>query len=167
MNQTQVPLRKHPHGVSPNFNPIHSEAHIGRSLLWAETEAEHNINNSNNKSSNTTMCPMYFNQTESLRLDNQLRGWFKHDPIAAPSNGSLVSDNFKDAGNELRPELAAAKSRKSLRRKRENRDNIFGSGKNMIRAVDHYVKPEAGNGKTGNIYHMLISEPEVGKQKVG
>jgi hypothetical protein len=166
MNQNQVPLRKHPHGGSQSFNAIHSEPHIGRSLLWAETEAEHNINN-NNKSSNTTMCPMYFNQTESLRLDNQLRGWFKLDPIVVASNGSLVSNNFNDVGNDLRPESVAEKSRKPLRRKRDTRDNIFGTGRNMIRAVDHYVKPEGGNGKTGNIYHMLISEPEVGKRKVG
>ena len=140
--QNQVPLRKHTVGLSPNFKT--ESQHIGRSLLWTETETENVV------PSNTTMCPMYFNQTESIRLDNQLRGWFKLDPNVA--NSTLIPD----FGNEIRAEPRQPIRRKHLR-----------DGRKSIRptAVDHYVKPDVR--KSGSIYHMLISDRDSTNPKVG
>ena len=36
---------------------------------------------------------MYFNQSESIRLDSQLRGWFRVDPTA--KNGSVFDGDFR------------------------------------------------------------------------
>jgi hypothetical protein len=144
--QNQVPLRKQPVGFSSNFKA--ESQHIGRSLLWTETDAENVVPGGG--SINTTMCPMYFNQTESIRLDNQLRGWFKLDPIVA--NSTLIPD----FGNEIR-----AEPRKPVRRKHPR------EGRKFVRptAVDHYVKPDVR--KSGSIYHMLISDRDSTNPKVG
>lgn len=136
-----IPLRKSGLGAVPNSNPIAEPHHFGRSLLWAETEPASNI--STNSSSNPgTMCPMYFNQTESRRLDNQLRGWFKLDPTVA--NVSTVSDF---SAEKFRPKRRKM-TRKSAR---------------PINAIDHYVRPETH--KTGSIYHMLISDRNARNSK--
>ena len=50
----------------------------GRSLLWAATADEEG--ESADYPANATsspICPMYLNQSESVRLDSQLRGWFQ------------------------------------------------------------------------------------------
>ena len=50
----------------------------GRSLLWAaagDEEGESADYPANATSS--PICPMYLNQSESVRLDSQLRGWFQ------------------------------------------------------------------------------------------
>lgn len=62
----------------------------GRSLLWRELEPEAESENDegnseslnkNNSTSGTQqpMCPMYINQTESIRLDYELRRWIGRD----------------------------------------------------------------------------------------
>ena len=83
-----TPLRKSGLGMVQDPNPIPLETHhFSRSLLWSDSDSDaadpKAAANSSTTATTTTMCPMYFNQTESLRLDNQLRGWFKLDPIIA------------------------------------------------------------------------------------
>ncbi|XP_011314149.1 cyclic AMP-dependent transcription factor ATF-6 alpha isoform X2 [Fopius arisanus] len=45
----------------------------GRSLLWKPEDPEDNLEP--NKTVNHPMCPMYINQTESIRLNYELREW--------------------------------------------------------------------------------------------
>merc|ERR1719229_633698 len=72
----------------------------GRSLLWATGEEEEGDSAAaaypvaNASSSSSPICPMYLNQSESVRLDSQLRGWFQVDP----SVGANVTASSKRGG---------------------------------------------------------------------
>lgn len=55
----------------------------GRSLLWTNIdgqEGEEPADQFNKTSIHHPMCPMYINQTESIRLDSELRRWIGGDP---------------------------------------------------------------------------------------
>lgn len=144
-----TPLRKSGLGMVQNPNPIPLETHhFSRSLLWSDSDSDaadpKAAANSSTTAATTTMCPMYFNQTESLRLDNQLRGWFKLDPIIANVSSSPTLQN------ELKPELR--KRRKPARKLARPTE------------VDHYVQP--GPYQSGSIYHMLISDRNARSAKL-
>ncbi|KAK3913569.1 Cyclic AMP-dependent transcription factor ATF-6 alpha [Frankliniella fusca] len=66
-----------------------SIAHHGRSLLWAPTEdvssnnsssTDYTTRNSSGSAAVQPICPLYINQTESIRLDSELRRWIGSDP---------------------------------------------------------------------------------------
>ena len=49
----------------------------GRSLLWATGDEEGESADYPANATSSPICPMYLNQSESVRLDSQLRGWFQ------------------------------------------------------------------------------------------
>ena len=92
-------------------------------------------------------------------MDNQLRGWFKLDPL---SNGSMLPNEF---GNEI-PDSPHPRPRKQvLRRKQSRNGGAIGKSQFGNTAIDHYLKPETRD-KTGNLYHMVIGKPDVSTPKV-
>lgn len=145
--------------VLPNTGPLEmpssslgngAHLHSGRSLLWASEDDEDSpqlpsfdnkdmLNNTKNMM--LTKCPMYFNQSESIRLDNQLRGWFQLDPIVV-GNASIEAQE-------------AAKFVK-----RQDKERKAAASESYETSLGHYVKP-AVQSLTGSIYHMLIAEPAI------
>lgn len=66
-----------------------------RSLLWAEQFSD-NVTNSEYPTwtnSSDLKCPMYINQTESLRLDSELRKWIDTYPADNATNSSSKFSN--------------------------------------------------------------------------
>lgn len=65
--------------MSTDIPTITSNIRHGRSLLWAnpDTRIEEELGDdfNKNKSMHHPMCPMYINQSESIRLDYELRRW--------------------------------------------------------------------------------------------
>ena len=103
--------------------------HHGRSLLWANEESQHHKQNTTDF---IPKCSMYFNQSESIRLDNQLRGWFQPEP-------ALANVTKKSAPTSPVKQPRAQPYETSL---------------------GPYAKPLA-NGLTGSgVYQMLITDPE-------
>lgn len=125
-----------------NNNP---KVHIGggRSLLWApEEEVDPALN-----VSVSSMCPMYINQSESIRLDNQLRGWFQIDPIAKNR-----SEPAKTSPLRRRPK----KKDTSLGVYKSSLHSLPGSIYHMF--ITDNVKPQQKLGLVLNI-SALLSEP--------
>lgn len=88
--------------------------HGGRSLLW-EDEQQMNNNESFIPSVNSSspVCPMYFNQSESIRLDNQLRGWFKKDekkiePQRPAAVATTMTSTSLESYKRKRPSFSAS-----------------------------------------------------------
>lgn len=90
------------------------------------------------------MCPVMVNQSESIRLDNQLRGWFRLEP-GTISNETVIEP----------PEPGFRKS--------ESVKSSVGGGNT---ALDHYTRP-AVHSLTGSIYHMLLADREIRATKFG
>lgn len=86
----------------------------GRSLLWtdSDTRIEEKLRDSfnKNKTMHHPMCPMYINQSESIRLDYELRRWIggesDHDSWMAPTKAKL---NKKSLGELLLPKSSVQK----------------------------------------------------------
>ncbi len=119
----------------------------GRTLLWAvEEDAEsgrlknkRRIPSANSSSSAASpICPMYFNQSESIRLDSQLRGWFKVDPSLANYSSNVDASGSLQGGHRDRAT--------SLGRYGDSRGNV------------PIVRGGGGSGSLTGIYHMLLSE---------
>jgi len=98
------------------FNPtatridFESKPHIefvrktGRSLLWTE---ENSFADAGNGNLSYSMCPMQINQTESSRINSELRGWFAP---SQPKNRVLVTSSVKPiAKNYPKHEIAKVK----------------------------------------------------------
>ncbi|KAL1131849.1 hypothetical protein AAG570_011460 [Ranatra chinensis] len=72
---------------------------LGRTLLWAQQESTA----ANTSSAEPpAMCPLYVNQTESLRLEKELRRWIAVDSRSGASGNATVSKlhNSNKAGYE-------------------------------------------------------------------
>ena len=143
----KTPFRTQPtEFVSPSHGPrvVREARHVGRTLLW---KTEDRSTESAPLPGVSTMCPVLVNQSESIRLDNQLRGWFRLDPV----NGS--NETKIEAAETPRPPIY--RSRKS--------EHPIGNGNT---ALDHYTRP-AVHSLTGSIYHMLIADQELRASKFG
>ena len=95
--QDKVPFQRAPmeEASSPSLNRVVRETrHIGRTLLWKTPESEEAKTRARESlmPPNLSMCPLSVNQSESIRLDSQLRGWFRQDP-GTTSNGTKIEDN--------------------------------------------------------------------------
>jgi len=102
--------------------PVNQGDHLaGRSLLWAKTDYDDgesaasvsdmdyiNTNSSSSLTDNPAMCPMFFNQTESIRIETELRGLF--------NNGQLPNSKQqqKRQQQQLRQERKSKLFKKSL-----------------------------------------------------
>ena len=100
----------------------------GRSLLWASSEPGNQTTNDF-----VPKCSLYFNQSESIRLDKQLRGWFQ------PEESLRNVTKEKDA--PVSPIVKAARAQPTET------------------SLGPYGKPRS-NGLSGGFYQMLISNPE-------
>ncbi|XP_026279651.1 cyclic AMP-dependent transcription factor ATF-6 beta isoform X1 [Frankliniella occidentalis] len=87
-----------------------SVTHHGRSLLWAPTEDVSSTNNSSSEylSRNSSgsaavqpICPLFINQTESIRLDSELRRWIGSDPDHPAPQDPILSKPFTDSKDAL------------------------------------------------------------------
>ena len=93
--QDKVPFQQTPvNVVSPSLSRVQRETrHIGRTLLWKTSESvDAKTRAKESPMPNLSMCPLSVNQSESIRLDNQLRGWFRQDP-GTTSNGTNIEYN--------------------------------------------------------------------------
>ncbi len=143
-------------GIGPHATPALSDANvhsrIGRSLLWANNTEEEVVLPSADLGTSvnisvSSICPMYFNQSESIRLDNQLRGWFKLDPLTM-EDVSFLQDYQKRRKNGKAPGFSHHSPRKPP--------------PEAPTSLGHYNKrPHV----PGGIYHMLIAEQAAGEAR--
>ncbi len=148
-----IPLHKPVDLSAPSLDRVSRETrNIGRTLLW-KTLTEPETRDRLLPPPNVSMCPLSVNQSESIRLDNQLRGWFRLDPEII-ANVTNIEDS-----NEIPPN---DNNRKKIRTdsKSLKTSNVGNT------ALDHYSKP-AVQSLTGSIYHMLISERDIRSSKFG
>ena len=77
----------------------------GRSLLWAPQPDS--LNKTYTNSSSSPICPMFLNQSESIRLNSQLRGWFKEEPEskAKKAASTVDSEPSTSLGHYVRPAI--------------------------------------------------------------
>lgn len=99
--------------LSPNITNINEstgdgkivESHHSRNLLWADDNLANNITFAFNDSSITMdsetkastvypTCPIYINQTESIRLASELRRWIGDFPEYNNNSKALSNENF-------------------------------------------------------------------------
>lgn len=126
MANPELPILKSNGGLKPNLAAVG-----GRSLLWAQDDlSEENVTKA------SPICPMFINQTESLRLDNQLRGWFTEDPTKDAKRQASEHQFSGSFG-----EILASKER---------------APRGAETSIGH-VQPVA-SGLNGRIYHMMLTE---------
>lgn len=100
--------------MSADIPAITPNVRHGRSLLWAnpdiQIEEELGDDFNKNKSMHHPMCPMYINQSESIRLDYELRRWIggesDRDNWTTPTKTEL---NKKLLGELLLPKSSIEK----------------------------------------------------------
>ncbi|XP_057327800.1 cyclic AMP-dependent transcription factor ATF-6 alpha isoform X1 [Microplitis mediator] len=109
-NQLDVLSKSNAPAVVPNLRH-------GRSLLWSsdiDNDNDGGIEDVNTTSLHQPMCPMFINQTESIRLDYELRRWIGEDSghenwtelnnkkknIKAKSVGELLLPKIKDLNGD-------------------------------------------------------------------
>ena len=103
----------------------------GRSLLWASEPRSSSSNATSDFA--PPKCSLYFNQSESIRLDKQLRGWFQ------PEESLRNVTKEKDAPTS--PIVKAPRAQPAET------------------SLGPYGKPRA-SGLSGGFYQMLITEPQ-------
>lgn len=100
----------------------------GRSLLWTDIEnqdSEEHTEPFNKTTIHHPMCPMYINQTESIRLDSELRRWIGGDPDrdnwTKPAETELEN---KSLGELLLPKPSPVRERLSSKPKLLPKKNV-------------------------------------------
>lgn len=129
----------------------------GRSLLWTDSdtliEDKLRDNFNKNKTIHHPMCPMYINQSESIRLDYELRRWIggesDHDNWTAPTKAKL---NKKSLGELLLPKSSTQKkaineenhySRKVKSKDTQKINNIHTSNANAVEVFSPVLREHA------------------------
>ena len=131
-NQKMPPVTKDAM-TSALKSALEPNIHHGRSLLWASSEKESNNPENNMTTDYIPKCSMNFNQSESIRLDSQLRGWFQPEP---PTLANVTKKNAPTS-----PPIKTPKA------------------KLYETSLGRYPPPLA-NGLTSGVYQMLITDPE-------
>jgi len=128
---------------TPNIvlSPHNNMKNAGRSLLWvedndisektADSKEDAFLANLTYTSSDSPQCMMNLNQTDAIRLETDLRGWFNVDPTAAK-----------------RP-----KKRPDMKKKPSESAN-----KPQNYPLANVIKTPLSS-LTGSLYHLLIQEP--------
>ncbi|XP_063598255.1 uncharacterized protein LOC134774787 [Penaeus indicus] len=121
-----------------------------RSLLWAdEKQASAEEGTIPNLNTNTSsMCPMYINATESLRLETELRGWFENK-----------MDKKKNNNNNQRPLLSHPKTREGRNRLNKHK-NAGEPSQKLSKQVgsevwNALVPPQQPSNKPAPLYHYV------------
>ncbi|XP_047501674.1 cyclic AMP-dependent transcription factor ATF-6 alpha-like isoform X3 [Penaeus chinensis] len=119
-----------------------------RSLLWAdEKQASAEEGTIPNLNTNTSsMCPMYINATESLRLETELRGWFENK-----------MDKKKNSNQ--RPLLSHPKTREGRNRLKQHK-NVGEPSQKLSKQVGNevwnaLVPPQQPSNKPAPLYHYV------------
>ena len=131
-NQKMPPVTKDAM-TSALKSALEPNIHHGRSLLWASSEKESNNPENNMTTDYIPKCSMNFNQSESIRLDSQLRGWFQPEP---PTLANVTKKNAPTS-----PPIKTPKAQ------------LYET------SLGRYPPPLA-NGLTSGVYQMLITDPE-------
>lgn len=123
-----------------------TEIRHSRKLLWGnenENNMEDQIEKDFNKSmpANQTMCPMYVNQSESIRLDSELRRWI--DGESDRNNRSIKETELKTSPLNA---LSSSRSRLEERTKKKSylsRDKKIKTIHKMIDIPNQYSNDNA------------------------
>jgi len=108
----------------------------GRSLLWDQDASE---SNESSEAPFDPKCSMYFNQSESMRLDKLLRGLFQsEEPLNTTTRKNAPTSPVR------RP-----------------------TAKPYETSLGPYDKPTKAHGLTGGFYQMLIANPEPRSSRTG
>ena len=127
----------------------------GRSLLWVN-DTTSVLDEEDNTYPNASICPsMFLNQSESIRLDTQLRGWFsgsssrefKVNGLGSLDLGELNYADIKASVGGPPAPTSPPRTRRRPAEAAERRETSLGA----------YKKPRS---LTGGMYHMIISEQE-------
>ncbi|XP_046473871.1 cyclic AMP-dependent transcription factor ATF-6 alpha isoform X1 [Neodiprion pinetum] len=125
----------------------------GRSLLWTDIDkqdsGEHKEQFNQTTSIHHPMCPMYINQTESIRLDSELRRWIGGDP----DKDNWTKSSETDLGTNSLGELLLSKP--SLVRQRLNSKPKLPPQKKME------PKPKTDNIATSNSNAVEVFSPTL------
>lgn len=100
----------------------------GRSLLWTDIdnqESEEHTEQFNKTTIQQPMCPMYINQTESIRLDSELRRWIGQDPDKDNWTKPTKTDlETKSLGELLLPKPSPVRERLNNKPKLLSKNNL-------------------------------------------
>ncbi|XP_024945772.1 cyclic AMP-dependent transcription factor ATF-6 alpha [Cephus cinctus] len=127
--------------VTNNMPVTLSNIRHGRTLLWSNTnnkEVEEGLSNEFNrtKPSHYPMCPIYINQTESIRLDNELRRWIGGDPDRNNWTDSVEADfEIKSLVEFLLPPGAPSFMKNKFDKNKKLFPNIKSKNKPKIQTV--------------------------------
>ncbi|KAG7197771.1 hypothetical protein KM043_001589 [Ampulex compressa] len=134
--------------VLPEDVPVPME-HVrhGRTLLWAESKnlAEEEMEERFNTSTSVrhAMCPMYINQSESLRLDYELRRWIggESDRKNLTSSTKTSFDveplkGFLSSSTIVRKKTESKKQRSYLKRKPRTMHKMVNPSISSVNAVE-------------------------------
>ncbi|XP_024084365.1 cyclic AMP-dependent transcription factor ATF-6 alpha isoform X2 [Cimex lectularius] len=112
-------------------------AHRGRSLLWASIDvSEKPVNTSTIPK---TTCPLYINQSESIRLEEELRRWIAVDV----GNGRYLNStrvNSKKAKSKIFPRHYVVQTPQRFKSSK-----LFRSQRRIVHALDVYRAPFPGS----------------------
>lgn len=86
----------------------------GRALLWAQPELQESAENVTTSDSRST-CPLHINQTESLRLEKELRRWIEIGENNYKNGTKMLNNNIKSP-IKLSPHLKMPHKLKSYKK---------------------------------------------------
>ncbi len=148
------PLQGDPAKASAKMAVDPASIHHGRSLLWSDDGDDGNVipsapaANASASAGPPPICPMYFNQTESIRLDSQLRGWFRVDPsLQGPAEAAEAAAPVSDVRH--RPSYHHHRHHYPQQQQQPRQ-----ASSPEETSLGHYKRQHV----PGGIYHMLIAD---------